>query len=80
MTPAFLNAIGQAMSLVGVIILFRYGMPFRVSAGGGDIVITKPTEENIQENARYRRLGFMGLFLVLIGGAIQIAVNFWPSN
>ena len=60
--------------------LFRYGMPFRVSAGGGEMITTNPTEENKREEKRYWWLGLLGLSLVLVGGAIQIVANFWPSN
>ena len=77
MTPAILNTIGIVTALVGVLLLFRYGMPFRVSAGGGDMVVTNPTEENIREESRYWWLGLLGLSLVMVGGLIQIAANFW---
>ena len=80
MTPAHLNAASQFMVLVGVVIVFRYGMPFRVNSGGGDMVVTDPTEENIREDTRYWWLGLLGLALVLIGGAVQIALNFWSPN
>jgi hypothetical protein len=78
MTLAQWNAAGQIMALVGVVILFRYGMPFRVNAGGGDMVTTNPTEANIRQDKLHWWLGLFGLALVLIGGAIQVVLNFLP--
>jgi hypothetical protein len=80
MTGAVWNAIGQALALLGALMLFRYGMPFRVWADGGEIITTNPTEENLRLDARYKLLGYIGLGLAVIGTLIQIAANFLPSN
>ena len=36
MTTAALNITGLALNLIGVLLLFRYGMPFRLPTGGAN--------------------------------------------
>ena len=63
---------GIAASLVGVIMLFRYGMPYRVPSTNGDQIVTEQADpEGLKEDARYRRLGQLGLLLVVLGTALQ---------
>jgi hypothetical protein len=63
--PAIFSIIGLALNLVGVIVLFRYGMPYRVrteSETGGATVL----------DVECHNLGLFGLGAVLIGTAFQI--------
>ena len=53
-TSAFLSVLGLVLSLIGVVILFRYGMPYRVETGGaiplaieGEDEAAKATERKI---------------------------------
>jgi hypothetical protein len=72
MTAAGWNIFGLAMSLVGVLILFRYGMPFRVPTEGVTFVVTRQIDR--KEKALYRRykfLGYIGLVLVVVGTFCQ---------
>lgn len=63
---------GIALNLFGVIVLFRYGMPYRVETGGADYIMAEQTDhEALREEARYRKLGFAGLVLVVAGSALQ---------
>jgi hypothetical protein len=71
---ATLNVIGLVATLAGVLLLLRYGMPYRVSSQEGDFLVTEtPSPEGLKTDARYRRLGFIGLALVVIGTLLQIA-------
>ena len=63
--PAIFSIIGLALNLVGVIVLFRYGMPYRVrteSETGSATVL----------DVECHNLGLFGLGAVLIGTAFQI--------
>jgi hypothetical protein len=80
MTASQLNAIGQGVALLGVLMLFRYGMPFRIRADGGEIVTTNPRPDVVRKDRIYDWLGWLGLFLIIGGTGAQIVANFWPPN
>ena len=62
--PAIFSIIGLALNLVGVIVLFRYGMPYRVRTGGEGSATVLDVE--------LHNLGLFGLGAVLIGTTFQI--------
>jgi len=63
---------GIGLNLVGVILLFRYGMPFRVETGGTDYIMgEQDDEEAIPAERRYRVIGNVGLLFVVTGSALQ---------
>jgi len=65
---------GLISNLVGVLILFRYGMPYRVETRGeGALLLEGTDEEAIAIERIYRRLGYVGLCLVIIGTGLQSA-------
>ncbi|WP_448041115.1 hypothetical protein [Bradyrhizobium liaoningense] len=71
---AVYSVIGLVLSLIGVLLLFRYGMPFRIAAPEGDYIITEqPDPEGVEIDARYKAIGYVGLGLVVIGTLFQIA-------
>ncbi|MEI9406925.1 hypothetical protein [Mesorhizobium argentiipisi] len=73
---AVLNIIGLVLSFAGVIILFRYGMPFKVRTGGASHIILEQIDEaEVELEARYDKYGQGGLLLVFLGTAFQIAAN-----
>jgi hypothetical protein len=63
--PAIFSIIGLALNLMGVIVLFRYGMPYRVRTGGD-------TGSATFLDVEHHNLGLFGLGAVLIGTAFQI--------
>ena len=68
-----LNTTGIIVALIGVIILFRYGMPFRVKTGGVTYIITEQVDEAERKlDARYELYGYFGLFAVIAGTIAQI--------
>ena len=67
-----LGLAGLAANLVGVVLLFRYGMPYRIHSEGGDYIVTgQSSSESLKQDAVYRRLGFLGLTLVVVGAILQ---------
>jgi len=69
----FIAIIGLTLSMVGVLILFRYGMPYRVETGGKVNATYSTTDENARKtDMRYRLLGKGGLACVLAGTGLQV--------
>jgi hypothetical protein len=73
MSTAALNIIGLVLNLVGVIILFRYGMPFHVPTGGAVHLIAEQVDaaEKALES-RYEIFGYIGLIAIVVGTGMQI--------
>ena len=76
MSAAGWNISGLCLSLIGILVLFRYGMPYRVRTGGAiAYVAEEPDEKEKVQEARYDVLGWIGLILVILGTLFQIAAN-----
>lgn len=72
------NVIGLGLSLVGVLLLFRYGMPYRVELGGSDVYVSSKVDPKaLMMEGVYRVLGFLGLACIVIGTALQVYMA-WP--
>ena len=73
-SAASLNVAGLLMNLVGVILLFRYGMPFRVRTDGNQIrwLTGVKNEQILKTEKMYSGLGWIGLLLIILGTASQI--------
>ena len=53
MFAKWISTAGISMALVGVIILFMYGMPFRVKTEGITYIVTEQIDEaEVREDAR----------------------------
>ena len=76
MSAATWNVLGLLGALAGVLLLFRYGMPYTVRTGGiVGIAIEQEDEEAKKKEARYNRLGWIGLSLIIAGVAGQIIAS-----
>ena len=71
---AALNIVGLVANLIGVILLFRYGMPYRVRTGGEEPYVASgpPKQDVIAAERRYDLLGWLGLILIVLGTAAQM--------
>lgn len=73
-TPAALSVVGLVLNLAGVVLLFRYGMPYRVETGGAVNLILEQENASAKAAERtYRVLGWIGLVIIVVGTALQIA-------
>lgn len=69
-----INTLGILLALAGVIVLFRYGMPYRVKTDGVTSIITEAIDQaEKDEDTRYDRYGRCGLLMIVFGTAMQIA-------
>ena len=73
-TTKWLNVGGLFLDLVGVVLLFRYGMPYRVRTGGDMFILKGSTinEQIVRAESCYALLGWIGLACIIIGTALQI--------
>jgi hypothetical protein len=80
MSAAAPNIVGLVLSLVGVIILFRYGMPFHVRSEGAVYIVTGQVDsaEKALER-RYDIFGYFGLLAIFVGTGMQI-VAAWRAG
>jgi hypothetical protein len=68
MSPACLNIVGLLLALLGSLLLFRYGMPYRVRTGVGLGVVLGQKDEAEQRAKKWDdSLGWIGLMLVVLG-------------
>ena len=64
---------GLVISLIGVLLLFRYGMPYRVRSAGESYELREGIdEEALKQGRTYNVLGWLGLFLIVLGTICQI--------
>lgn len=76
-----LNLIGLILGLAGVLILFRWGMPFRVETGGAVTIITEgSSQEAIAVERIYKVCGYVGLGLLILGTMLQVVAVLMPEK
>lgn len=76
MSPQALNIWGLLANAAGVIILFRFAMPYRISSEGGESIVTEGVAAaEARRDTIYRWLGYLGLALVVIGTLLQLKAN-----
>lgn len=72
-----LSIAGLLMNLTGVILLFVFGMPFRVPTGGHPILLADQADpKDVRAERWYAVLGGLGLALIVLGTAAQIIAIF----
>lgn len=75
------NLVGLALSLVGVLILFRWGMPFHVPTGGAVSIITQQADaKEIALERIYTIIGYVGLALLILGTVLQMVAVLMPDK
>jgi uncharacterized protein YjeT (DUF2065 family) len=76
MSPQQMNILGLIANAIGVVILFRFAMPYRISSAEGEPIVTgNVSASEGRLDSIYRRLGYLGLALVAIGTLLQIGAN-----
>jgi hypothetical protein len=72
-SAAVWNIVGLVLNLIGVILLFRYGIPYAVDTGGVvGLTDGRIDHDEVQRIALYTRLGWTGLTAIITGTACQI--------
>jgi hypothetical protein len=75
------NLCGLALTLVGVLILFRWGMPFHVPTGGASgLLLEQPDPKAIALERIYTVIGYVGLTALILGTVLQIVATLMPDK
>jgi len=69
------SIVGLVLSLIGVLLLFRYGMPYRVRTGGSSMYVS--SSSNPREAMLERRYALVGFFGIVFGRARNDLSNRW---
>jgi len=77
MMAPYANAFGLLLTLAGVLMLFRYGMPYQVRTSGNVTRVIQPTSA-AKKDAVHDRAGKFGLAAVVVGTLIQMIAGFLP--
>lgn len=73
---AILNSVGLLLALAGVLLLFRYGMPYQVRRGGASyLVLEGVDQQQIKLERRYDRFAWLGLIFIVVATVCQIVAN-----
>ncbi|NQU52071.1 MAG: hypothetical protein HQ522_05985 [Bacteroidetes bacterium] len=70
-----LSSIGLLLDIVGVIMLFRFGLPSKVGDAPG-LVIGDILPETVKKNVYIKRMAYVSLGFLIIGFSLQLAGMF----
>jgi hypothetical protein len=75
------NLVGLALTLVGVLILFRWGMPFHVPTGGAShLILLQSDPKDIALERIYTIIGYVGLTALILGTVLQMVATLMPDK
>lgn len=71
------NSFGLLLDIVGVVLIWRFGLPEPISRSGAKYLVTGQTDEAEKAKAeRFHNLSKIGLGLLIAGFALQLVSNF----
>ena len=72
-----LNIIGLILDIMGVIILFHFGLPADVNRHGTTFIISEQIDkEEKAKGKKYNRLSYIALALLILGFLFQICASY----
>ena len=71
-----LNSTGLLLDILGVLILFKFGLPSKVHTPSKLLLEGDITEKQKNDNKKTEKWAYSGLLLLIIGFALQLASNF----
>jgi hypothetical protein len=70
------NIVGLLLALAGVLLLFRYGMPYQLRTGGHRVrSVLGLDQDQIRLESRYDQLGWLGLVCIVLATVCQIIAS-----
>jgi len=75
MCADYVNSLGLFLDIVGVVLLFFFGLPPGINAGGGSTIVTRATERQKRTARIYVCLSWAALAIIVSGFALQIVSN-----
>ena len=80
MDSADINSIGLILDILGVIILFKFGLPSNINKNGSvGMAFIKKDESEIKKWKLYNFWSRFGLIIILLGFICQIVSNYFKS-
>ena len=79
-SAGIISSVGLGLDIIGVVLLFKFGLPPRVSETGGTSIKWpggKSNEEAKEEYQHYKQMGYVGLGLLVVGFSLQLISNFF---
>lgn len=71
------NSFGLVLDIVGVVLIWLYGIPEPISRRGAQYLTTGLRDENEKKKAeRFHTLSKVGIGLIVVGFVLQLASNF----
>jgi hypothetical protein len=61
LSAPYWTVVGLILSVIGVLLLFRYGMPYRTRSEGAIYLVTQTSEEDKRAETKFDKLGWLGL-------------------
>jgi len=75
--PKIINTIGLLFDIIGVCFIWKFGLPENISRTGAITLILEQTDKNeIKKAKQYDFRSKIGLFLIIVGFALQLLSNF----
>ena len=76
LSSEIVNTVGLALDIVGVVLLFRFGLQPNVRRGGGIVLAWGTDDDEAKKANRYDRISWSALGLIVLGFVLQI-VSTW---
>jgi len=74
--PQELNIIGLSLDLIGVLMLFKFGLPADLNRGGrGHLMLLRVDETEKKKAKKYDILSYIALSFIIIGFVFQLSAN-----
>ena len=73
--PEIINSLGLALDIIGVILLFFYGLPEQINKTGAGVLTWDNDPKEAEKWKRYKKRSYWALALLTIGFLLQIASN-----
>ena len=81
MSNTSFSAFGLILDIIGVILLWRFGLPPSIDRGGAEYLVSGAADEEEVKMARfYDRLSHIGIGLVILGFVFQLAGTLKSPN
>lgn len=75
MTPDILNSTGLFLDIIGITLLFFFGLPSEVRKGGTGFLIIGQDEHEAGKWKQYKCISWTALATLIIGFTLQIISN-----
>lgn len=79
-TAQIINYIGLTFDIIGIIVLFKYGLPQEINKHGhGYLIVEQEDEEEKIKWEKYYFRSKLGLTSLIIGFILQIISTMWST-